>query len=173
MGLELRIDQNLQIYIPLILENHITEEYIVDIFNKLDIGRISSVDFFSRCDGGRVALISMSQWYENVTVMHLQEKIKKTEDTAKIIYDDPNYWILLKSNNNIQRFYFENAMKQIIQNNNFLIQDNNNKIMANNTIISHNNQIYNNLKYAFVNNSCCGAVSDGWLPSYPGELHSP
>ena len=172
MNINSRIDQKLQVYIPLIMEEYINEEYIINVFNKFDIGKVSYVDFYNREDDGRIALICMNSWYNNITVLHLQERIIDQEETARIVYDDPNYWVIMKCDECIRRFYINNQMAQIIQDNNILIAKNNHNIMDNNDIISVNNQIYNELKtlkYALINNSCCGAVSNAWLPSYPSN----
>jgi len=172
MNINSRIDQKLQVYIPLIMEEYINEEYIINVFNKLNIGKVSYVDFYNREGGGRIALICMNSWHNNITVLHLQERIINQEETARIVYDDPNYWVIMKCDECIRRFYIETQMVQIIQDNNILIAKNNHKIMDNNHKIMDNNNIYNELKtlkYALINNSCCGAVSNAWLPSYPSN----
>ena len=38
-------------------------------------------------------------WEDNAATRNIQEKIIDPQQTAKLVYDEPWYWILLKNNN--------------------------------------------------------------------------
>ena len=87
------IDQNLTIYIPYMEKEYATIEYIQRIFKSLDIGDIDYVHFENNA-----AIIYMKRFYNNVTVQNLQEKIKDRHRQARLVHDDPDYWVLLENN---------------------------------------------------------------------------
>ena len=99
------IDQNLSIYISYVADEYASEEYFKKVFKSLNIGTIKRVDFqpkysvYSGGSVGKIAFIHMESWAENTSVKNLQEKIKdETGDKeARIVHDDPQYWVLRRN----------------------------------------------------------------------------
>ena len=94
------IDNNLAMYIPNIDANYGNEHFIRETFLKLNIGFVESVFFHSNVgEMGETwdlfAYVIMKEWYNNIIVEHLQEKIIDEDQHARIVYDDPSYWLLL------------------------------------------------------------------------------
>lgn len=101
----LNIDNNLSLYIPVVNENEANIEYIRKIFHDLNIGYIKSIDFIKNEYSNIQAFIHFDQWYNNICVSNLQERILNEKKEAYIIYDDPKYWILKKNINPIINNY--------------------------------------------------------------------
>ena len=94
---------NLSIYIPRVFHN-ITEERIMNCFKTLNIGVVSRVDLVDResdqnDDKTRMAFIHFKSWSDSLSSKNLREKILNPQEVAKIVYDDPYYWILLPNKN--------------------------------------------------------------------------
>jgi hypothetical protein len=90
---------NYSIYIPRVF-NNIPNQKIVDSFERYDIGTISSIDVKRKTglDGScyKVVFIHFSYWNEyNSAAINLRERIENPDKEARLIYDDPWYWILL------------------------------------------------------------------------------
>ena len=99
------IDNTLSIYIPRVFSN-ITDQRIKKIFHSLKLGNVNRVDFVARqsnsdneMDPGKMAFIHFENWIESNCVRNLQEKILSPEKEARLVYDDPYYWILLPNTN--------------------------------------------------------------------------
>ena len=98
------INSDLSIYIPRVFEN-ITEDRIKEVFLTLCIGDVSRVDFVVRPENGvdqyttNMAFIHFNTWYDNITTEHLQERIYDHDREARIVYEDPYYWVLLPNTN--------------------------------------------------------------------------
>ena len=98
------INPELSIYIPRVFEN-ITEDQIKEVFLTLCIGDVSRVDFVERPENGvdqystNMAFIHFNTWYDNITAEHLQARIIDHEREARLVYDDPYYWLLLPNTN--------------------------------------------------------------------------
>jgi hypothetical protein len=82
---------------------NITEEYVVEVFRKLDIGEVRHVDFkFKKDRNGKLyksAHIFMNCWFLCDTANDLQNKIKTAtfQKPARIVYNDPYNWVLLEN----------------------------------------------------------------------------
>jgi len=154
------INQSLIIYISGVLEQDANLEYIKYIFHKLNIGEINHINFINhRNNDYKVAYIVMKNWYNNIIVEHLQEKIIDENQEARLVHNDPNYWILCQNKTiNDQVFDLQhqnNIMENSISEMQTSIQNLYNIIHNQNT--NQNTNLY-------TNNSCCGAVSDAWNP---------
>lgn len=82
--------------------NNIPTSKIVDTFNSLQLGQVESVDIvFKKGNNDKIvkmAFIYFKKWYTNVSATNLRNKIEDPFYEAKIIYDDPWYWIILPNN---------------------------------------------------------------------------
>lgn len=142
-------DPIMNIYIPHIYPNWANKKKIKKIFENLDIGIINKIDLIKTRKKNTIyyqAHIFFEFWFDTNQNRNIQEKINNNDKTAKIVYDDPWYWILLKSNklyntldltNNLKTdlnkkilhkiFFVENYIKEnrtLIENNRSLINSN-------------------------------------------------
>lgn len=89
---------NMSIYIPHVFSN-IDLERITDTFYKLDIGKVTNVDFVAKCGKNGYyysAYVHFEYWFDNDHSHNLQAKIKSGAE-ARVVYDDPWYWIVLEN----------------------------------------------------------------------------
>ena len=89
---------NMSIYIPRVFGN-IDEARIMDTFYKLDIGKVTNVDFVEKCGKNGYyysVYIHFEYWFDNEHARNLQAKIKSGME-ARVVYDDPWYWIVLEN----------------------------------------------------------------------------
>ena len=186
------IEQNFPIYICQVYDEYATKEFITKVFKQLHLGDVEFVYFQDRLDSiGQQAIIYV-RWYYNKSVENLQDKIKKLEQEARLVYDDPNYWILKKyvlnqsqQNDRLEmleeRLYkLENVSSSMQWN--IKLHDANIEYFAKkfdqntdgvkysasglSTICQNSDD---NTTQLYQNNSCCGAASDAWVPSYPSQ----
>ena len=93
----------LSLYIPRVFAN-ISKERVAHIFKSLRIGEVSVIDFVPREDSNtgesyNMAFIHFNEWYENTASKNFQAKVNDPDTDAKIVYDDPWYWICLPNLN--------------------------------------------------------------------------
>jgi archaellum component FlaC len=92
---------NLSVYIPHVFLN-ITEERIKYIFHTLELGDVSSVDFIRKQgkygNNFHAAYIHFNYWYNTISSRNLQERILNPTKEARIVYDDPWFWLVLENN---------------------------------------------------------------------------
>jgi len=91
---------NMSIYIPHVFANF-TPEYIADFFEKMLIGSVSHVDLVSKMDRNEqpynAAYIHFNHWYPGTANTNLQAKIRDPTQEARVIHDEPWFWILLEN----------------------------------------------------------------------------
>jgi hypothetical protein len=96
-------NNQLSLYIPRVTVAWRDQVRITKIFQDYDIGAVSRVDFVDKVDPqGRAfchAFVHFHAWYNNLTTQHIQERIADPERQARMVYDDPKYWILLANRN--------------------------------------------------------------------------
>jgi hypothetical protein len=92
--------QNISLYIPHIYANY-TSARVFDIIENMRIGEIKRVDFVPKTgsDGKpyNAAYIHFYQWYDNIVAHNFQERVLNPAQEARIMYDDPWYWIVLEN----------------------------------------------------------------------------
>ena len=108
------IDRNLSVYIPYVDNSCANEEYFKHVFKSLNIGIVSCVYFrtkqsvYSNTSYGKTATIYMKDWFDNISVEHLQEKILEDNGPeARIVHDDPHYWVLQENKKPVPENYIE------------------------------------------------------------------
>ena len=99
--------QSYSILIPHIFIN-IPIHKIKDSFEKLDLGKIERIDSVIKISregyNYRMAFIHFEYWnMNNIAAINLREKIENPNKEAKLVYDDPWYWLLLP-NKSIQNY---------------------------------------------------------------------
>ena len=90
---------NISLYIPHVFAN-ITKNKIVETFEKLRIGSINRIDFVnkkSKNGNYNSVYIHFSQWYDNVASRNFQERVLDPNMEARIVYDEPWFWIVLEN----------------------------------------------------------------------------
>lgn len=92
-------DNNMSLYIPYVRLD-IEKEFMADLFGYLDIGCVSRIDFIIKTNkyGTRYhsAYIHFERWYDTIVSYNFQERVK--EKNARLVYDDPHYWIVFENN---------------------------------------------------------------------------
>ena len=77
---------------------NINKKRIAQLFEKLNLARISGIDFVSKIGKDakpyNSAYIHIDYWFDNVSARHFQEKIRSDAKEALLVYDDPWYWIV-------------------------------------------------------------------------------
>jgi len=92
--------QNISLYIPHVFANF-TKEYVASTFERLDIGLVERVDLVAKMgtDGKpyNSAYIHFTEWHDNASARNLQERIQDPVKQARLMYDDPWFWIVLEN----------------------------------------------------------------------------
>lgn len=94
------VDQSLSLFIPRVFPN-ITQERIADIFYILGLGDVKRVDRVLKQDAEGNEYYSVyvhfDRWYRTNAVANFQERVVNPDKEARIVYDDPWYWIVLEN----------------------------------------------------------------------------
>jgi hypothetical protein len=90
--------KNISLYIPHVFANFGKED-ITTIMSKL--GVVNNIDLVSRMGSdGKIynaAYIHFDYWYENTFNSDLQQRVINPKKEARIMYDNPWYWIVLEN----------------------------------------------------------------------------
>jgi hypothetical protein len=90
----------MSIYIPHVFSN-ITEDRITRVFDSLSLGKVKNIDFVEKMSKyGAVynaAYIHFENWYDTVTSRSFQERVRNPDKEARLVYDEPWYWIVLEN----------------------------------------------------------------------------
>lgn len=96
----LSVNQSLSLFIPHVFTN-ITDERIFDIFYDLALGIVKRVDRVLKRDPNdneyHSVYIHFEQWFANHIVVNFQERVVNPAKEARLVYDDPWYWIVLEN----------------------------------------------------------------------------
>lgn len=96
----LNVDTITSFYIPRVHRNT-TEDNIGYVFHNQGICEVSQVDL---CDNSETiantplcfsAFVHVKQWYNTPASENLRERIVCKEKTAKVVYNDPYFWVLM------------------------------------------------------------------------------
>jgi hypothetical protein len=92
--------KNISLYIPHIFANY-SKDDVAQIFEDQNIGKIKNIDFISKFgqDGKpfSAAYIHFDHWFNNQAAANFQERVLDAEKEARIMYEDPWYWIVLEN----------------------------------------------------------------------------
>lgn len=95
-----QINNDLSLYIPHVFPNF-TQEYIASVFEYLDFGRVEHVDLVSKMDklGNpyNSAYVHFAEWFAGPITANFQERVLDQNKEARIVHDDPWYWIVLEN----------------------------------------------------------------------------
>ena len=90
---------NVSLYIPHVFAN-ISKKTVADTFDNLRIGAVKRVDFVYKKNAGgdyNAAYIHFNYWYDNIAARNFQERVLDVNREARIVYDEPWYWIVLEN----------------------------------------------------------------------------
>ena len=117
MSTQNETDAPLSVYIPRVF-NNISAERITEVFQNLRLGRVHHVDFVPRIDDNeaKMAFVHFEYWNtNNVACEHLIERIQDPQREARVVYEDPYYWLLLPNHNdNTSNMYNSYTMRREI-----------------------------------------------------------
>lgn len=97
------IDQSLSLMIPRVFPQWIDEQKIIDIFHQQHLGRVYKVSIIRVPDSKKrsfpiyKAIIYFSAWYNNTIAYNFQQRIFGTKKQARVVYDDPWYWVVFEN----------------------------------------------------------------------------
>ena len=105
MNTGMNFDNKLSLCIPRVVSEWANKDLIINKFQTLNIGLIERVDFVEKtsANGNKyyMAFLHFEEWEDNTATRNIQYKILNEENSARLVYDEPWYWILLKNNNPI------------------------------------------------------------------------
>ena len=90
---------NISLYIPHVFAN-ISKKMVAETFEDLRIGNVKRVDFvYKKGSNGdfNAVYIHFNHWYDNVAARNFQERVINPSMEARIVYDEPWYWIVLEN----------------------------------------------------------------------------
>jgi hypothetical protein len=94
------INHQLSLFVPYMFPN-ITQDRVAEVFDSNHLGVVHHVDFLKKTDRNgksyNAAYIHFSHWYENQIVANFQERVVNPDKDARVVYDDPWYWIVLEN----------------------------------------------------------------------------
>lgn len=94
---------NISLYIPHIFENF-SKKDVIEVFEYLKIGKVNYIDFIAKIgkDGKEYnsAYIHFDFWYNNQVSINFQNRVLNPDKEARLVYDDPWYWIVLENKGN-------------------------------------------------------------------------
>jgi hypothetical protein len=94
------MNQSLSLYIPHVFAN-ITKKTIIDTLEFQGIGKVKEIDFVEKMDKkGKLyntAFVHFEQWYDNISALNFQERVKNPDKEARIVYNDPWFWVCFEN----------------------------------------------------------------------------
>ena len=87
------------VYIPHVFAN-ISKRFIADTFENLKIGNVKRIDFVHKNGSNgnfNAVYIHFNYWYDNVAAENFQARVINPNQEARIVYDEPWYWIVLEN----------------------------------------------------------------------------
>ena len=93
--------RQLSLFIPRVFAN-ISEQRIERIFYSLGYGQVDRVDFVEKkgINGTgpyKSAYIHFDYWFDNDVADRFQERVRNPNKEARVVYDDPWFWIVLEN----------------------------------------------------------------------------
>jgi len=83
------------VYIPRVYGN-IPQRFIQETFEALDLGVVSNIQCVKREGNAYMAFVHFKSWNTtNPAAVNLAKKVNDPNAQARVVYDDPWYWILL------------------------------------------------------------------------------
>jgi hypothetical protein len=95
-----QINSAMSLYIPHVFPNF-DKAYIAGVFEFLEFGRVDHVDLVAKTDKNgkhyNAAYIHFAEWSSGPLVENFQARVRNPKKEARIVHDDPWYWIVLEN----------------------------------------------------------------------------
>ena len=127
----------LSLYIP-VISTTVSEQYIIKMFKKHNIGIVLRVDFVKNIKKNRrEAFIHFDEWFNNDKSLDLQKDVQNINTKTKFVYSETGkFWPLLVNKNAHKRV--NNPNYEILKNND-IVSEYTSSLKLNNK--SHNVQL--------------------------------
>jgi hypothetical protein len=97
---QIQSELQMSLYIPHVFPNF-TSEYIASTFEFMEFGKVDHVDLVAKLDKHgkpyNAAYIHFAYWFASPTAENFQARVKDPEREARIVHDDPWFWIVLEN----------------------------------------------------------------------------
>jgi len=95
---------DLSVFIPYVFPN-VTKDRISAAFESNTLGIVDRIDLVSKTDASgkfyNYAFVHFSHWFDNDHAARFLEKVEDPSKQARLVYDDPWYWIVLPNTGNV------------------------------------------------------------------------
>jgi hypothetical protein len=95
---------DLSVFIPYVFPN-VTKDRISAAFESNTLGIVDRIDLVSKTDASgkfyNYAFVHFSHWFDNDHAARFLEKVEDPSRQARLVYDDPWYWIVLPNTGNV------------------------------------------------------------------------
>jgi hypothetical protein len=90
----------MSLYIPHVFGN-VTKEFMIKTIEFQGLGKVNKIDFVEKMGkNGKIyntAFVHFEYWYDNISAVHFQERVKDTNKEARIVYKDPWFWVCFEN----------------------------------------------------------------------------
>jgi len=90
----------MSLYIPHVFGN-ITKEMMTKTIEFQGLGKVEKIDFVEKMGkNGKIynnAFVHFEYWYDNISSVHFQDRVKDTNKEARIVYKDPWFWVCFEN----------------------------------------------------------------------------
>jgi len=90
----------MSLYIPHVFGN-VTKDMIIKTIDFQCLGKVNKIDFVEKIGkNGKTynsAFVHFEYWYDNISSVHFQERVKNPEKDARIVYKDPWFWVCFEN----------------------------------------------------------------------------
>ena len=97
---QVQFNAQMSLYIPHVFPNF-TAEYIASMIEYMEIGKVDHVDLVAKLDKRgnyyNAAYIHFAYWFAGPIAENFQARVLDPTREARIIHDDPWYWIVLEN----------------------------------------------------------------------------
>ena len=85
----------MSLYIPHVFGN-VTKEFMIQTIEFQGFGKVKNIDFVEKMGkNGKTynsAFVHFDYWYDSVTSVNFQERVKNSDKEARIVYSEPWFW---------------------------------------------------------------------------------
>ena len=90
----------MSLYIPHVFGN-VTKEMMIKTIEFQGLGKVNKIDFVEKMGkNGKIyntAFVHFEYWYDNISAVHFQDRVKDTNKEARIVYKDPWFWVCFEN----------------------------------------------------------------------------
>jgi len=90
----------MSLYIPHVFGN-VTKELMIKTIEFQGLGKVEKIDFVEKMGkNGKIyntAFVHFEYWYDNISSVHFQERVKDANKEARIVYKDPWFWVCFEN----------------------------------------------------------------------------